>query len=76
MAVKVITYDVGTTGMKACLFDISAEESVINTYKVYSRQSQTSITESGETGGAEEDEADGTEVVDGAVTSDGAVTNR
>ena len=46
MAVKVITYDVGTTGMKACLFDISAEESVINTYKVYSRQSQTSITES------------------------------
>lgn len=28
MAVKVITYDVGTTGMKACLFDISAEESV------------------------------------------------
>lgn len=49
MAVKVITYDVGTTGMKACLFDISAEESVINTYKVYSRQSQTSITESGET---------------------------
>lgn len=49
---------------------------VINTYKVYSRQSQTSITESRETGGAEEDEADGTEVVDGAVTSDGAVTNR
>lgn len=28
MAVKVITYDVGTTGLKACLFDISAEESV------------------------------------------------
>ena len=46
---------------------------VINTYKVYSRQFQTSITESGETGGAEEDEADGMEVVDGAVTSDGAV---
>lgn len=28
MAVKVITYDVGTTGLKACMFDISAEESV------------------------------------------------
>ena len=28
MSVKVITYDVGTTGMKACMFDISAEESV------------------------------------------------
>lgn len=28
MAVKVITYDVGTTGMKACMFDISTEESV------------------------------------------------
>ena len=28
MSVKVITYDVGTTGMKACLFDISAEDSV------------------------------------------------
>ena len=28
MAVKVITYDVGTTGLKVCLFDISAEESV------------------------------------------------
>ena len=28
MAVKVITYDVGTTGMKACMFDISAEDSV------------------------------------------------
>ena len=28
MAVKVITYDVGTTGMKACMFNISAEDSV------------------------------------------------
>ncbi len=28
MAVKVITYDVGTTGLKTCLFQISAEESV------------------------------------------------
>ena len=28
MSVKVITYDVGTTGMKACLFDISPEDSV------------------------------------------------
>ena len=28
MAVKVITYDVGTTGMKACMFHISAEDSV------------------------------------------------
>lgn len=28
MSVKVITYDVGTTGMKACMFNISAEDSV------------------------------------------------
>lgn len=28
MAVKVITYDVGTTGLKACMFDISAQDSV------------------------------------------------
>ncbi len=28
MAVNVITYDVGTTGLKTCLFRISAEESV------------------------------------------------
>ena len=28
MAVKVITYDVGTTGLKTCLFRVSAEESV------------------------------------------------
>ena len=28
MSVKVIAYDVGTTGLKTCLFSISAEESV------------------------------------------------
>ena len=28
MSVKVIAYDVGTTGLKTCLFSISAEERV------------------------------------------------
>ena len=28
MSVKVITYDVGTTGLKTCMFNVSAEESV------------------------------------------------
>ena len=28
MAMKVIAYDVGTTGLKACLFEVSAENGI------------------------------------------------
>ncbi len=54
MSVKVLTYDVGTTGLKTCMFSISADESVrfiageVDTYELHVL----------ENGGVEQDPAD------------------